>query len=167
MTGRWLKNIMATRQIVQEGNSFLRKKSREVTVFDSRLHTLLEDMAETMAAANGVGLAAVQVGVLRRVVLVHDGEKVCELINPELVEADDEVEEDIEGCLSFPGQYGRVERPIRVKVKAQDRHGAPIELEGEGLTARAFCHEIDHLNGVLFVDLASEMLEDLDELEQE
>ena len=154
---------MAKREIVQEGNAFLRKKSRDITVFDSRLHTLLDDMAETMEAANGIGLAAVQVGVLRRAVLVHDGEQVRELINPVVIDASEEWEEDIEGCLSFPGQFGRVGRPLRVKVAAQDRHGNPIELEGEGLTARAFCHEIDHLNGILFIDTATEMLEDIDE----
>lgn len=156
---------MAIRNIIKEGNSFLRKKSREVTVFDKRLHTLLDDMAETMHEAYGVGLAAVQVGVLRRVVTVDVGEDLVELVNPQIIEASDETQNDPEGCLSFPGEYGMVERPMRVKVQAQDRNGDLITVEGEGLKARALCHEIDHLNGVLFVDLATEILdnEDLDE----
>lgn len=156
---------MAIRNIIKEGNSFLRKKSREVTVFDKRLHTLLDDMAETMHEAYGVGLAAVQVGVLRRVVTVDVGEDLVELINPQIIEASDETQYDPEGCLSFPGEYGMVERPMRVTVQAQDRNGDLITVEGEGLKARALCHEIDHLNGVLFADLATEMLdnEDLDE----
>jgi peptide deformylase len=153
---------MAIRTIIKDGNSFLRKKSREVTVFDSRLHTLLDDMIETMGEANGVGLAAVQVGVLRRAVIVDIGEDLVELINPVIIEASEETQNDPEGCLSFPGEYGMVERPLRVKVQAQDRHGDLIIVEGEGLKARAFCHEIDHLNGVLFVDLASEMLDNGD-----
>jgi peptide deformylase len=153
---------MAIRTIVKDGNDFLRKKSREVTVFDARLHTLLDDMLETMQEAGGVGLAAVQVGILRRALIVDIGEDLVELINPVILEASEEMQSDPEGCLSFPGEYGLVERPLRVKVQAQDRHGDLIILEAEGLKARAFCHEIDHLNGVLFIDLASEMLDDKD-----
>jgi peptide deformylase len=153
---------MAIRTIVKDGNDFLRKKSREITVFDARLHTLLDDMLETMHAANGVGLAAVQVGILRRALVVDLGEDLVELINPVILEASEETQNDPEGCLSFPGEYGLVERPLRVKVQAQDRHGDLIILEAEGLKARAFCHEIDHLNGVLFIDLATEMLDDKD-----
>jgi peptide deformylase len=153
---------MAIRTIVKDGNDFLRKKSREITVFDTRLHTLLDDMLETMHAANGVGLAAVQVGILRRALIVDLGEDLVELINPVILEASEETQNDPEGCLSFPGEYGLVERPLRVKVQAQDRHGDLIILEAEGLKARAFCHEIDHLNGVLFIDLATEMLDDND-----
>jgi peptide deformylase len=153
---------MAIRTIVKDGNDFLRKKSREITVFDARLHTLLDDMLETMHAANGVGLAAVQVGILRRALVVDLGEDLVELINPVILETSEETQNDPEGCLSFPGEYGLVERPLRVKVQAQDRHGDLIILEAEGLKARAFCHEIDHLNGVLFIDLATEMLDDKD-----
>jgi peptide deformylase len=153
---------MAIRTIIKDGNDFLRKKSREVTVFDARLHTLLDDMLETMRGANGVGLAAVQVGILRRALIVDIGEDLVELINPIILEASEETQSDPEGCLSFPGEYGMVERPLRVKVQAQDRHGDLIIIEAEGLKARAFCHEIDHLNGVLFIDLATEMLGDED-----
>ncbi|MDL2233567.1 peptide deformylase [Ruminococcaceae bacterium OttesenSCG-928-L11] len=150
---------MAIRQIIQEGNAFLRKKSREVTVFDQRLHTLLDDMKETMDGANGVGLAAVQVGVLRQVIVVDVGEDLIELINPKIIETSEETASEAEGCLSFPGQYGMVERPLKVKVEAQDRDGNLFTVEGEGLKARAFCHEIDHLGGVLFVDLVTEMID--------
>lgn len=150
---------MAIRTIIKDGNSFLRKKSRQVTVFDKRLHVLLDDMAETMHKAMGVGLAAVQVGVLRRAVVVDVGEDLVELVNPVIIEASEEPQFDAEGCLSFPGEYGMVERPMRVKVQAQDRNGDLFTVEGEGLKARAFCHEIDHLEGVLFIDHATEMLE--------
>ena len=148
---------MAIRQIVMEGDPLLRKSSREVTSFDERLLTLLDDMAETMAKADGVGLAAVQVGVLRRAVVIDVGEGRIELINPVILSASGS-EEDSEGCLSFPGQYGLVERPTKVTVRAQDRRGASFEKTGEGLLARAFCHELDHLDGVVFKDHASEML---------
>lgn len=154
---------MAVRQIVQSSNDFLRKKSREVSVFDKRLHTLLDDMAETMRAAPGVGLAAVQVGVLRRVVTIDTGDGLLELINPVITNVSEEKQYDPEGCLSFPGEYGMVERPMRVSIRAQNRHGDLVEYEGEGLKARAFCHEIDHLNGVLFTDLTSEMFDEDDE----
>jgi len=149
---------MAIRTIITDDDDFLRKKSREVTVFDSRLHTLLDDMAETMYAAPGVGLAAVQVSVLRQVVTIDVGDGLIELINPKITETSDETQNDPEGCLSFPGEYGMVERPMRVKVSALNRNGIPVTFEGEGLKARAFCHEIDHLNGQVFVDLATEML---------
>lgn len=157
---------MAIRTIVKDGDDFLRKKSREVTVFDTRLHTLLDDMAETMRSAYGVGLSAVQVGVLRRVVTVDistDGTELLELINPVIVDSSEETQNDAEGCLSFPGEYGMVERPMRVKVQAQDRNGDLFFVEGEGLKARAFCHEIDHLDGKLFIDLVTEMLDAEDE----
>jgi peptide deformylase len=158
---------MALREIIKDGNPFLRKKSREVTTFDHRLHTLLDDMAETMRASYGVGLAAVQVGVLRRVITVDlsdpsDPESVpdlVELINPKIVEESEEKQNGPEGCLSFPNEWGMVERPMRVKIQAQDRNGDLFFVEGEELKARAFCHEIDHLDGVLFVDRATEMLE--------
>ncbi|MDL2273668.1 peptide deformylase [Oscillospiraceae bacterium OttesenSCG-928-G22] len=143
---------MALRTILQDGDETLRKKSKKVTDFNERLHTLLDDMRETLLAANGLGLAAPQVGVLRRVVLVIDDEdNVIELINPEIVSTEGEVE-DAEGCLSFPGLYGLVVRPERVTVKAQDRNGNEFTASGEGMTARCFCHEVDHLNGELFTD---------------
>lgn len=149
---------MAIRNILNERDETLRKMSREVTDFDKRLGELLDDMAETMHAANGVGLAAPQVGVLRRVVVIDVGDGVIELVNPEILDTDGE-DEGPEGCLSSPGEYGLVKRPYYVKVRAQNRKGKWREYEGEGLLARAFCHEIDHLNGRLFKDLAIRMLE--------
>ena len=151
---------MALRQIVTIGEDVLYKKSRTVEVFDSRLATLLDDMLETMYAANGVGLAAVQIGILKRVVVVDTGEGVYELINPEIVSFDG-VQEGYEGCLSVPGRRGWVERPMSVTVKAQDRNGTEHTYTVNGFTARAFCHEIDHLDGTLFVERA-ETLENLD-----
>ena len=149
---------MAKRALVFSPDELLRKRSREVTSFDARLATLLDDMAETMYAADGVGLAAVQVGVLRRAVVIDCGEKRYELINPEILETSGE-QTGAEGCLSFPDQHGEVTRPNYVKVRAQDRRGNWYEAEGEGLLARAFCHEIDHLDGVLFPDHATQMFE--------
>lgn len=151
---------MAIRNIIRGGDPILRKKSREVTTFDSRLHQLLDDMADTMHAAGGVGLAAVQVGVLRRVVVVDVGEGVIELINPVITQQSTEMQRGPEGCLSYPGQYGLVERAMKVTVEAQNRYGDPVTFTGEGLKARAFCHETDHTHGLLFLDLASEMLDD-------
>ena len=149
---------MAKRALVFSPDELLRKRSREVTSFDARLATLLDDMAETMYAADGVGLAAVQVGVLRRAVVIDCGEKRYELINPEILETSGE-QTGAEGCLSFPDQYGEVTRPNYVKVRAQDRRGNWYEAEGEGLLARAVCHELDHLDGVLFPDHATQMFE--------
>lgn len=143
---------MALRNIVKDGDPILRKKSREVTVFDKRLHSLLQDMAETLHMADGVGLAAVQVGMLRRVVVIDVGQGIIELVNPVILEASEEKVLDHEGCLSFPQQYGMVERPKRVKVQAQNRSGDLFTMEGEDLLARAFCHEIDHLDGIVFKD---------------
>jgi peptide deformylase len=127
----------------------LNKASRMVTNFDKRLHSLLDDMAETLREAQGVGLAAPQVGVLRRVaiVLLDDEEGVIELINPEIIESSGE-QEDLEGCLSFPGLRAIMKRAMNVKVKAQDRYGKPFEIEGTALKARAFQHEINHLDGI-------------------
>ena len=152
---------MAIRNIVREGDEILRKKSRDVTVFDQKLHQLLGDMADTLHQADGVGLAAPQVGVLRKVVVIDLGDELIELINPVITEQEGE-EYDIEGCLSSPGEWGMVTRPHRVKVKALNRFGEEFETEGEGLLARAFCHEIDHLQGVLFKDLAKEMVDPKD-----
>ena len=151
---------MALRNIIQDGDAILLKKSRKVTVFDPRLHQLLDDMAETMAAANGAGLAGVQVGVLRRVCLVDAGDGLVELVNPKIISWSEESQTGAEGCLSFPGKYGLVTRPMQVTVQAQTRHGDLFEITGEGLKARAFCHEIDHLDGKVFLELVTEMLED-------
>ncbi|MBQ7459991.1 MAG: peptide deformylase [Oscillospiraceae bacterium] len=163
---------MALRNIREDGDALLLKKSRPVTDFDGRLHTLLDDMRETLLEADGVGLAAPQVGVLRRLVLVMDTsktelsneEQIIELINPEIVESSGE-QEGPEGCLSVPGVFGLVKRPSYVKVRAQDRYGKTFEAEGTGLTARCFCHEIDHLDGHLFTELAEKLLSD-EEMEE-
>lgn len=149
---------MAKRNIVFETDATLRKKSRDVTEFNEKLWQLLDDMAETMYSADGVGLAAVQVGVLRNVVTVDTGDKLYEIINPIFLEQSGE-QIGAEGCLSSPDEYGEVKRPMHVIVKALDRNGKPFQIEGEDLLARALCHEIDHLNGILFKDLATEMYE--------
>ena len=142
---------MALRKILNVRESALHKTCKSVTNFDDRLHRLLDDMKETLEDAGGVGLAAPQVGILRRVVLVDNGEEVLELVNPELVETSGE-QEGPEGCLSLPGKYGLVKRPMYAKVRAQDRNGNWFETDGEALTARCFCHELDHLDGVLYID---------------
>jgi len=157
---------MALRNIVTVGDSVLNKVCRPVTRFDSRLHLLLDDMADTLAEANGVGLAAPQVGVLRRVVLVDVGEDdFLELINPEIIEQSGS-QTGLEGCLSVPGKYGVVTRPNVVKVRAQDRFGDWFEAEGEELIARCFCHELAHLEGQLYTEVADRMLteEELEDL---
>ncbi len=142
---------MAIRNILTEGDETLRKVSRPVTEFNERLHVLLDDMRETLEEAEGVGLAAPQVGVLRRVVLVDNGQQVLELINPEILETSGE-QTGPEGCLSVPGKYGMVTRPNFVRVRAQDRRGVWHEYEGTELTARCFCHEIEHLDGHLYTE---------------
>jgi len=148
---------MALRTIVLEGDEILRKKSRIVTEYNEKLWTLLDDMKETMYANNGAGLAAPQVGILRRVAVIDAGEGLVELINPEIVKSTG-FQEDYEGCLSSPGEYGMVVRPRKVRVKAYDRNGKEFFMVGEDLLARALCHEIDHLNGVLFKDHATEIV---------
>lgn len=149
---------MAIRKIIELGtDDVLRKHCRPVERFDDRLGTLLDDMAETMYASDGAGLAAPQVGLLKRCVVIDVGEGIIELVNPEIVSTRGEMTV-IEGCLSVPGRSGRVVRPESVTVKAQDRHGNPIEMTGEGFLAMAMCHEIDHLDGVLYVD---KMIEDV------
>ena len=143
---------MALRNIMHYPcDDVLKKKSRKVEKIDERTLILLEDMAETMYAANGAGLAAVQVGILRRVVVIDDETGLLKLINPVIVETSGE-QQELEGCLSIPGIYGRVKRPERVVVHAFNEHSELVELEGLGLLARAFCHEIDHLDGILFID---------------
>ena len=148
---------MALRKIITEGNPTLNKVCRPVTSFDDRLHTLLDDMRQTLEEANGVGLAAPQVSILRRVVLVDTGEEILELINPEIVFQSGE-QDGLEGCLSVPGKYGRVKRPNVVRVKAQNRNGEWYEYEGEELVARCFCHELEHLDGHLYTEKAYHML---------
>ena len=155
---------MALRNIVTKEDKILYKTCRPVVKFNERLHQLLDDMAETLEQANGVGLAAPQVGVIRRAVLVietnveeDEEEFIIELINPEILETEGE-QIGAEGCLSVPGEYGIVRRPEYVKVKAQDRYGEWFEYEGEGLTARCMCHEIEHLDGHLFTEKCERML---------
>ncbi len=141
-----LRNIMH-----YPDDDVLKKKSREVKKIDERTLTLLSDMTETMYSAYGAGLAAVQVGILKRVVVIDDGTGLIKLINPVLCETFGE-QNELEGCLSIPGFYGKVKRPERVIVRALNEHGDLVELEGTGLLARAFCHEIDHLDGILFIE---------------
>ena len=148
---------MAIRNIVKEGDPVLNRKCRPVEKFDARLHQLLDDMAETMHMANGVGLAGPQVGMLRRVVVVDIGEGVIELINPKIImKAGEQI--TAEGCLSCPGEFGLTKRPMYVTVLAQDRNGNEFKVNGEGLLAKAFCHEIDHLDGIIFKDIVLRML---------
>lgn len=144
---------MALREIVKFGEDILRKKCRPVTSFDDRLAQLLDDLTETLLASDGVGLAAPQVGILRRVAVVNVRDKrgTIELVNPEIV-SEDGVQVGNEGCLSAPNEWCEVERPKRVVVKAFDRHGNEFTIKGVELSARAFCHEIDHLDGILFTD---------------
>lgn len=148
---------MAIRNIVKEGDPILNKISRKVEKFDERLWTLIDDMTETLHKEQGAGLAAPQVGVLRRVVVIDIGQGVIELVNPEIIEKNGE-QHEIEGCLSCPGQWGITKRPMFVMVKAQDRNGNEFKMSGEGLLAKAFCHEIDHLDGILFKQHVIRML---------
>ena len=150
---------MGIRKILTDKDPALHKVCRPVEKFDWRLHKLLNDMADTLEEANGVGLAAPQVGILRRVVLVDTGDEILELINPTIIETDGE-QEGPEGCLSVPGKYGLVKRPYFVKVRAQDRHGNWFEAEGEELIARCFCHELDHLEGVVYTQVMERYLTD-------
>lgn len=142
---------MAIRNIIKDGDPTLRKTSRVIEKIDKRIVTLLDDMIETMYDADGVGLAAPQVGILKRIAIIDVGEGIIELINPEIIENKGE-QIDAEGCLSIPGVSGDVKRPQYVKVRALDRSGKTIEIEGTDLLARALCHEIDHLEGILFTD---------------
>lgn len=154
---------MAIRNIVKYGDDVLTKKCRAVEKFDDRLAQMIDDMFDTLYDSNGVGLAAPQVGILRRITVIDtgDGER-YELVNPEIISAEGE-QTGTEGCLSYPGKFGIVTRPNKVKVKAQDRHGEWHEYEGEELLARAFCHEIDHLDGHMFMEKVKEWIETEDE----
>jgi len=148
---------MGIRKIMTVKEPCLHKVCRPVEKFDGKLHKLLDDMKETLLDANGVGLAAPQVGILRRVVVVDTGEVMLELVNPELLETSGE-QEGAEGCLSVPGKYGLVKRPMVAKVRAQDRDGNWFEVEGEELIARCFCHEIDHLDGIVYTEVMERFL---------
>lgn len=148
------------RKIVEKGDAVLAKKCHPVTKFDQKLALLLDDMRETLLESGGVGLAAPQVGILRRAVLViNDEDEIYELINPTIVSTSGE-QTDFEGCLSLPGRYGVVTRPMRVRVRAQDRTGEWYEVEDEGLTARCFCHELDHLDGIVYTEVMDRFLTD-------
>lgn len=151
---------MALREIVEKGDDVLNKKCREVVKFDDRLSDLIDDMIETLKDSGGVGLAAPQVGVLRRVVVVetdHEKGEVLELVNPEILETSGK-QVGLEGCLSLPGKWGIVSRPFKVKIKAQNRKGEEFTAEGTALIARAFCHELDHLDGILYDTRVERML---------
>ena len=157
---------MALRTILTDEDPALHKICRPVTQFDKRLHDLLDDLKETLAHANGAGLAAPQVGILRRVVVVVDAnDQMLELVNPEIISQEGE-QEGFEGCLSVPGRWGMVKRPMKVRVRAQDRDGNFFEAEGEEIVARCFCHETEHLDGHLFTEHADKLYttEELDEL---
>ncbi len=151
---------MATRKIVLQGDEILTKVCRPVTNFDERLHELLDDMKETLIQANGAGLAAPQVGILRRItVVLNDDDEILELINPEIIYTEGE-QTGPEGCLSVPGKFGMVTRPEFVRVRAQDRNGNWFEAEGYDLTARCFCHELEHLDGHLYTEHIDHFLSD-------
>ena len=160
---------MALRKILIKGDEQLSKHCRPVEKFDDRLHMLIDDMRETLENSGGVGLAAPQVGILRRVVVLldinKDPEEMVELVNPEVIEQRGS-ERVVEGCLSVPGVYGYVTRPTWAKIRAQDRYGDWYEYDGEELVARCFCHEIDHLDGHMYTEIAERMLspEELEEI---
>ena len=160
---------MATRKIVLQGDEILTKVCRPVTNFDERLHELLDDMKETLIQANGAGLAAPQVGILRRItVVLNDDDEILELINPEIIYTEGE-QTGPEGCLSVPGKFGMVTSPEFVRVRAQDRNGNWFEAEGYDLTARCFCHELEHLDGHLFVEHTDRLytVDELDAMEDD
>ena len=161
---------MAIRNIVKDGDPILKKVCRPVTDFNEKLATLLDDMGDTMIAANGLGLAGPQVGMMRRVFVVLDQyideddnevDEIIEFVNPEILEKSEETITSFEGCLSFPGRNGLIRRPAYVRAKAQDRNGEWFEIEAEGILARAICHENDHLNGITVLDNANTFFEDL------
>ena len=150
---------MGLRRILTDKEPALHKTCKEVVNFDAKLHKLLDDMHETLEDSGGVGLAAPQIGILRRIVLVDNGEEVLELVNPTMLETDGE-QIGAEGCLSVPGKYGLVKRPYYAKVRAQDRFGQWYEADGEELTARCFCHELDHLDGIIYTEVMERYLTD-------
>ena len=150
---------MGLRRILTDKEPALHKTCKPVVNFDAKLHKLQDDMHETLEESGGVGLAAPQIGILRRIVLVDNGEEVLELINPTMLETDGE-QVGPEGCLSVPGKYGLVKRPYYAKVRAQDRFGEWYEADGEELTARCFCHELDHLDGIIYTEVMERYLTD-------
>ena len=150
---------MGLRKILTDKDPALHKVCKPVTSFDNKLHKLLDDMRETLIDSQGVGLAAPQIGILRRVVLVDTGDEIIELINPQMLATDGE-QTGAEGCLSVPGKYGLVTRPYWAKVRAQDRYGDWYEAEGEELIARCFCHELDHLDGIIYTQVMDRFLTD-------
>ncbi|HWS43874.1 MAG TPA: peptide deformylase [Pseudoflavonifractor sp.] len=157
---------MALREILKRGDPVLNKKAHPVTKFDDRLHSLLDDLHETLDDAGGAGLAAPQIGILRAVVLVVNNEdEILELVNPTILSAEGE-QDGLEGCLSIPGYWGFVKRPEKVRLRAQDRNGNWFEVEGTGMAARCYCHELDHLDGKLYTELASRLYttEEVDEM---
>ncbi len=161
---------MALRKILTDEDPALHKKCRPVTNFDDHLGELLDDLKETLAHAHGAGLAAPQVGILRRCVIVVDAnDQMLELVNPEIIWRSEETQDGLEGCLSVPGRWGEVERPARVRVRAQDRTGKTFEVEGEEIVARCFCHELDHLDGHIFTELTDRLYtqQELDEMMEE
>ena len=161
---------MALRKILTDQDPALHKKCRPVTNFDGRLGELLDDLRETLAHANGAGLAAPQVGILRRcVIVVDEKDEMLELVNPEIIWRSEETQEGWEGCLSVPGLWGDVVRPARVRVRAQNRRGESFEVEGEGIVARCFCHELDHLDGHIFTELTDQLYtqQEMDKLMEE
>ncbi len=161
MCGLFARRKKRVYQIVCIGDPILREKSVEVKRFNENLHQLLDDMAETLYAADGVGLAAPQIGISKQVVVVDIGDEhgLIELVNPKII-ASEGVEEDVEGCLSVPGKSGLVKRAKKVTVEAQDRNGKSFTIKGEDLLARAFQHEIDHLKGILYVDIMEREVEE-------
>ncbi len=150
---------MAIRNIVLEGDDVLRKRCRTVAAFDKKLALLLDDMKETLKKADGCGLAAPQVGILRRIVIIDVGDGPIELINPEIIRVSRKQQREVEGCLSLPDKWGYVRRPFKVTIKAQNRKGEFFVMEGAELFARCVCHELDHLEGKLFTDIADEMVD--------
>ena len=150
---------MAIRNIVKIGDDILRKKSFEVTQFDDRLHSLLDDMKDTVKKANGAGLACVQVGLLKRIFVVDVNEGYFEFINPVIISQSGEQYGE-EGCLSVPGKWGRVKRPAKVVMEAYDRNGKKFQVKAEGFFAKALCHEFDHLNWIVYTDKANELYEE-------
>ena len=161
---------MALRKILTDEDPALHKKCRPVTNFDDHLGELLDDLKETLAHAHGAGLAAPQVGILRRCVIVVDAnDQMLELVTPEIIWRPEETQDGLEGCLSVPGRWGEVERPARVRVRAQDRTGETFEVEGEEIVARCFCHELDHLDGHIFTELTVRLYtqQELDEMMEE
>lgn len=157
---------MALRIIKVDGDPILRKKSRNVEKIDDRILTLLEDMEETMIDSDGIGLAAPQVGILRRVVVIDIGDGLLKIINPEIKKREGEII-DIEGCLSVPGISGTVNRPEKVVLQYLNEDNEEVEIEAEGLLARAICHEVDHLDGILYIDKVIEYIEPDEEVEEE